>query len=159
MSEPFTIREAESRDAAGILALLATAFAPYRASYTTGAYADTVLTAETLRERMAAMTVLVAADAAGRVVGSIACKVEAAGEGHIRGMAVLPDFQGSGVADSLLGHAEGELRKRGCRLVKLDTTRPLARAIRFYRRNGFCASGAVHDFFGMELFEYRKVLG
>src|SRR5262249_44750371 len=47
----------------------------------------------------------------------------------------------------------------GCGRVRLDTTRHLGRAIRFYETHGFRASGRVSDFFGMELFEYVKTLG
>jgi len=42
--------------------------------------------------------------------------------------------------------------------VTLDTTRPLERAIRFYERCGYRATGVVRDFFGMPLFEYAKDL-
>jgi hypothetical protein len=42
--------------------------------------------------------------------------------------------------------------------VTLDTTAPLVRAIRFYERNGYARSGAVSNFYGMQLYEYRKVL-
>ena len=72
--------------------------------------------------------------------------------------AVLPDWQGSGVASALLGAAEEELRKNGCDVITLDTTQPLARAIGFYRRHGYSVSGRVADFFGMQLYEYRKGL-
>jgi GNAT superfamily N-acetyltransferase len=53
---------------------------------------------------------------------------------------------------------ENELREAGCSLVTLDTTAPLARAIRFYERNGYVRSGVVSDFFGMALYEYKKRL-
>jgi len=79
--------------------------------------------------------------------------------GHIRGMAVLPDYQGKGAADQLLHAAEAALRAAGCTRVTLDTTAPLQRAIRFYERNGYRATGHVSDFYGMELFEYEKDLG
>lgn len=73
-------------------------------------------------------------------------------------MAVLPEWQGTAVASALLAAAEAELRNAGCKYVTLDTTMPLQRAIRFYERHGFAASGRVADFFGMELFEYTKQL-
>ena len=40
----------------------------------------------------------------------------------------------------------------------VDTTEPLQRAIRFYTRHGYSATGIVRDFFGMPLFEYEKLL-
>jgi hypothetical protein len=62
------------------------------------------------------------------------------------------------VAQQLLDRIEQELAAAGCRVVSLDTTIPLSRAIAFYERNGYRASGVVTDFFGMPLHEYRKQL-
>jgi ribosomal protein S18 acetylase RimI-like enzyme len=73
-------------------------------------------------------------------------------------MAVLPAFQGRGVAEGLLGAAEAELREHDCSRVTLDTTRPLERAIHFYTRRGYAHNGIVTDFFGMPLYEYEKQL-
>ena len=145
-------------DSEGISRCLGAAFGPYRASYTAGAFADTVLTPEKVRERIATKSVFVAVDEAGEVVGTIGCSVVGEREGHVRGMAVDPRFQGMGVADLLLGSVEKEMVERGCTRVSLDTTAPLERAVRFYERNRFRASGKVVDFFGMPLFEYVKVL-
>lgn len=91
------------------------------------------------------------------IVGTIGCLVNGS-EGHLRGMAVLPDWQGTGVALALLRTAEVELKKSGCGCVTLDTTVPLVRAVRFYAKNGYSASRRVADFFGMPLYEYRKLL-
>jgi GNAT superfamily N-acetyltransferase len=77
-------------------------------------------------------------------------------EGHLRGMAVLADWQGAGIAWQLLQHAEAELRLQQCSRVTLDTTAPLKRAIQFYERNGYRPSGKITDFYGMPLFEYEK---
>ena len=73
-------------------------------------------------------------------------------------MAVLPGRQGSGVAGALLAAAEDHLRRSGCTRVTLDTTEPLQRAIRFYNRHGYTATGGVTEFFGMRLHEYAKAL-
>src|SRR5262245_32369362 len=91
----------------------------------------------------------------GYVVGTVACAASGE-EGHLRGMAVLPDWQGSGVASALLQAAEAEIRNQHCKRVTLDTTEPLARAVRFYARHGFRLSGRVSDFFGMPLHEWVK---
>ncbi len=141
-----------------ILNCLRAAFEPYRESYTPGAYVDTVLTAETVRSRMEQMAVFVAKDAGGRVVGTIASQVVGNGEGHLRGMAVLPELRGAGLAQRLLKAAEEELRRMGCEMVTLDTTEPLKRAMRFYEKNGYRATGRVQEFFGMPLYEYSKEL-
>src|SRR5207244_2263481 len=149
-----TIRRATRADIHAVMDCLTAAFAPYESRYTPGAFQDTVLTAESAERRLREMTVLVAEDASG-VVGTIAAGAAGAGEGRLRGMAVLPHHQGRGIADRLL---LAELLRLGCTRATLDTTKPLERAIRFYERNGYRATGVVRDFFGMPLFEYRKEL-
>lgn len=104
------------------------------------------------------MTVLVAIDLSEKVIGTIAYKATADGEGHLRGMAVLPECQGLGIAQQLLGRAEAELIKAQCSRVSLDTTEPLQRAMHFYERHGYVRSGRTQDFFGMLLIEYVKSL-
>jgi GNAT superfamily N-acetyltransferase len=71
---------------------------------------------------------------------------------------VLPDYQGSGVAEALMEEVEQELRRQGCERLTLDTTAPLERAANFYERVGFAKTGKVSDFFGMPMTEYAKVL-
>lgn len=155
-SNRLSIRTATATDADGILKCLHSAFQEFRSSYTTGAFLDTVLTPETIRKRLEAMHVFVAVNDADQVVGTIAFQVVDKDEGHIRGMAVMPGWQGTGVAAQLLRTAESHLQQSDCGRVALDTTAPLRRAIRFYERNGFRPSGKVTDFFGMPLFEYVK---
>lgn len=117
-----------------------------------------MLTLETLRERMATMSVFVAARQADEIVGTVACNVVTPQEGHVRGMAVRPAWHGAGVASELLASVESELRESGCSRISLDTTAPLERAMRFYERHGYRRSGKVTEFFGMRLFEYVKGL-
>ncbi len=132
-------------DAEGILQCLRAAFEPYRTQYTPAAYEDTVLTDETVRQRIETMTVLVARNDVGLIVGTISGAARGA-EGHIRGMAVAPSSRGGAVADRLLETIERELTAAGCSFVTLDTTAPLARASRFYERHGYVRSGAVSNF-------------
>jgi ribosomal protein S18 acetylase RimI-like enzyme len=143
-------------DIPAIVACLTAAFEPFRASYSPAGFDDTVLDHETARRRLEDMTVLVAEDDASAVVGTIGYQAAAGGEGHLRGMAVLPALVGQGVADQLLAAAESGLRAAGCTRITLDTTAPLTRAIRFYERHGYRATGRVGDFFGMALYEYAK---
>ena len=150
------VRQATATDAPAILECLRLAFEPYRHCYTPEAFADTTLTPETLRARMAAMSVFVAVAPSGEIAGTIALTAIQGSEGHLRGMAVRPGWQGRGIADSLLRAAEAELRAHGCPRITLDTTAPLERAMRFYERHGYRRSGTVRDFFGMPLFEYEK---
>lgn len=159
MSDGFNIREATVADASGILACLAAAFEPYRHDYTPAAFADTTMTPQTISQRFAAMIIFVAVSEEGRVVGTIACSVMGATEGHLRGMAVLPGWQGCGIAKALLQVAEAELAGRHCSQITLDTTDPLQRAMQFYENHGYRRSGKVADFYGMPLHEYVKQLG
>ena len=130
------IRKATQTDSQGILECLGTAFEPYRDSYAPDAFADTVLTRDTLQQRLATMCIFVAVSDSGEIVGTIGCRVDRPGEGHIRGMAVFPAWQGSGVAAQLLSSVESELREKNCQAIRLDTTESLIQAIRFYEKNG-----------------------
>ena len=115
--------------------------------YTPLAFADTVPDVDQVVVRLEHMTVLVAT-AGGRIVGTISATAN--GEhGHLRGMAVLPEWHGAGTAAQLLAAIEDRLRARGCREVSLHTTEPLKAAISFYEKHGYSRSGNVSDFFGM----------
>jgi len=152
-----TIRRAVAAEAGGVRRCLSSAFEPFRYQYTRGAFEDTVPTVEAIRERMARMTVYIAVACTREIVGTVACEVEGT-DGHVRGMAIQPAWQGHGIADRLLRTVESELAAAGCARLTLDTTDPLQRAKSFYRRSGFVPSGKVTDFFGMPLYEYAKTL-
>jgi GNAT superfamily N-acetyltransferase len=154
----FTVRTATVDDADGVLQCLHSAFAAYQHHYTKAAFEDTTLTADSFSARLKEMTVLIAVDGSGRVVGTVACTVLRASEGHLRGMAVVPECQARGVASQLLAAAEAELLSRNCSRISLNTTEPLQPAVRFYERHGYHRSGKIGDFFGMPLIEYVKIL-
>ncbi len=107
-----SVRRATTADAGGILGCLHAAFEPYRDRYTPDAFRDTVLTPVTIQLRLATMAVFVAVTPAGEIVGTIGCGVASAEEGHMRGMAVLAEWQGGGLAVQLLQAAESELRSQ-----------------------------------------------
>jgi GNAT superfamily N-acetyltransferase len=144
-------------DVPAIRKCLAAAFVPYRTEYTPGAFADTGPDADGIRARLQQMRVLVAV-AEGEVVGTIAGAVCDGQEGHLLGMAVLPEWRGTGVAARLLVEVEQWLCSRGCARITLDTTMPLKAAAKFYEKNGYRRSGNVSDFLGMPLLEYVKEL-
>jgi ribosomal protein S18 acetylase RimI-like enzyme len=154
----FVIRPASVKDTAAILQCLRDAFEPYRSQYSPQAWLDTVMTTETLLHRLTSMTVLVAVTAQGDLVGTIGGAVVSPSEGHLRGMAVSPQWHERGIAQRLLEAMEKHLFAKGCRRISLDTTEPLQRAMRFYEKNGFTRSGKINDFFGMPLIEYAKSL-
>jgi GNAT superfamily N-acetyltransferase len=154
--DEFVIRPASVKDAAAILQCLRDAFEPYRSQYSPQAWLDTVMTTDALLHRLTFMTVLVAVSAQGNVVGTIGGAVVAPAEGHLRGMAVPPQWHGRGIAQRLLEAMEKHLLAKGCTRISLDTTEPLLRAMRFYEKNGFTRSGKITGFFGMPLIEYAK---
>ena len=154
----FEVRRAVKTDAEAIHHCLTAAFDPYRAQYTEGAFSDTVPSPAGIEERLRDMALFVATAPDGAVVGTIACQDVGGGLGHLRGMAVRPDWQGRGIADALIEAAQAELERVGCRRVNLHTTQPLARARRFYASHGFRLTGDVEDFFGMEIAEHAKDL-
>ena len=151
------IRVADTGDAPEIAICLEAAFAPYRDLYSSEAYADTVANTDGILRRIADMHVLVAVEG-NRVAGTIAGAHNQRREGHLRGMAVLPQRQGLGIAGQLLIGIEDYLRAQRCSRITLDTTLPLRRAIRFYERRGYRHTGVIGDFFGMPLYEYAKDL-
>ena len=150
------IRPADPADAAAIASCLLEAFTPYRSAYTPGAFADTVPTVDRVQLRIQQMHALVAT-VAGEVVGTISASSHGE-QGHLRGMAVLPEWRSTGTALMLLATIEDWLRIRGCKQITLDTTEPLKPAIAFYEKHGYRRSGHVSDFFGMPLIEYVKTL-
>lgn len=158
MARHHLVRRATSGDVDGLADCLSSAFEPYRGDYTPGAFRDTVPAASAIAKRLEEMTLFVAVTELGRIIGTVGYLLIGKDEGHIRGMAVRPGYQGSMVAQRLLDAVEAELRREQCSRISLDTTQPLRRAISFYKRNGFQPSGRVSDFFGMPLFEYIKEL-
>lgn len=149
------IRLAVPQDSDQILECLEVTFAPYKDLYTPAAFADTVLDSFTVKTRMQQMRVIVAL-LGDQIVGTVSGAPRGAGEGHVRGMAVLPDYQSTGVAKDLLEAIEHWLKENSCNRVTLDTTLPLQRAMKFYEKNGYTRSGHTTDFFGMTLIEYAK---
>ena len=149
------IRPAGLADAPAIASCLAAAFECYRNAYSPAAFADTVPDSEQIALRIQKMRVLIAVNSK-KVVGTISALINE-DHGHLRGMAVLPNFQGSGIASKLLAEIEHWLRSQRCHEVTLDTTEPLTVAMKFYERHGYRRSGKISDFFGMPLIGYVKV--
>lgn len=62
---------------------------------------------------------------------------------------VAAPVQGAGLATALLRHVEGAIGARQARLVVIETSdqSPMARARRFYTREGYLECGRVPDFY------------
>jgi ribosomal protein S18 acetylase RimI-like enzyme len=152
------IREAGPRDAAAIAAVLYESFIEFRALYTDGGFAATVLTEEQILIRVAEGPVWIAVrkDAA---VGTVAAVVKGT-RLYMRGMAVLPTTRGLGIAARLLKVVEERARREGCRSVFLSTTPFLSGAIRLYEGSGFRRTDeGPCELGGTPLFTMEKNIG
>jgi len=154
----FTIRPALISDAEEIQACLQSAFGNFLDSYTREAFLDTVPTVEDVRGRFGHMSLFVAEDRERKVIGTVAWYRKSAQQGFLRGMAVVPQWQGKGVAQQLLQAVEEDIRTHGCSHAALDTTDPLERAIHFYEKQGYRRTGYIEDFRSMPLHEFVKEL-
>jgi N-acetylglutamate synthase-like GNAT family acetyltransferase len=159
MKEDFIIRQARTNDAKGIHEVILAAFEEYRHFYTPEGFTDTVMSEEATKERMKEMILYVAINKNRMVIGTIGWQKVSEEEGHIRGMAVLPERQGkNSPATALLQVVENDARSKACKYLTLDTTAPLKRAQNFYKKHGFKETSKTGDFFGLIIYEYAKKL-
>jgi N-acetylglutamate synthase-like GNAT family acetyltransferase len=151
------IRRAGADDAATIAAVLYESFAQYKHLYTEQGFSATTLGVEHIRSRMKEGPVWV-----GLRDGVIVGTVSVAAEGdalYIRGMAVLPSAQGSGIGSGLLREVESVARAAGHKRLFLSTIPFLSSAIQLYESFGFRRTDAdPHDLFGTPLFTMEKAL-
>ncbi|MFW9822779.1 MAG: GNAT family N-acetyltransferase [Candidatus Thorarchaeota archaeon] len=153
----YSIRKAEHKDAKGIHEVILAAFEEFRFFYSPEGFADTVMSEEVALNRITEMNLYVAIDLNGAIMGTIGWTKVSKKEGHIRGMAVHPKYQGkNSPAATLLQVVEDEARFQGCKFLSLDTTEILKRAQNFYRKKGFKETGKTGDFFGTTIYEFIK---
>ena len=151
------VRRATPGDAAPIAALLLEAFFEFEALYMPEAFDATTLDAARITRRMEEGSVWVAVHD-GEIVGTTAA-VNRGDALYIRGMGVLPQQRGSGIASVLLRAAEKFAAESGCQRLLLSTTPFLHSAIRLYEQFGFRRSDeGPHDLFGTPLFSMSKEL-
>ncbi|MFX1455126.1 MAG: GNAT family N-acetyltransferase [Promethearchaeota archaeon] len=153
----YSIRKSELKDAKGIHEVILAAFEEFRYFYSPEGFADTVMSEEVALNRIQEMNLFVAIDRNDEIIGTIGWIKLSEKEGHIRGMAVHPKYQGKkSPAASLLQVVEDEARLQGCKFLSLDTTEILKRAQNFYRKSGFKETGKTGDFFGATIYEFVK---
>ncbi|MHA2035379.1 MAG: GNAT family N-acetyltransferase [Promethearchaeota archaeon] len=153
----YAIRKAEPKDAKGIHEVILTSFEEFRDYYSLEGFTDTVMSEELALKRIKEMNLFVTVDLNDEIIGTIGWKKVSMKEGHIRGMAVHPQFQGkNSPAATLLQAVEDEARSQGCVILSLDTTEILIRAQNFYRKHGFKETGKTGDFYGTTIIEFIK---
>jgi ribosomal protein S18 acetylase RimI-like enzyme len=92
------------------------------------------------------LTLVVAEDAAGRVVGCLQLAVlpglssQGGSRGLLEDVRVAADCRSRGIGEQLVQWAVAEARANGCNLVELLTHQSRVDAQRFYKRLGFAAS-------------------
>ncbi|MHA2131633.1 MAG: GNAT family N-acetyltransferase [Promethearchaeota archaeon] len=151
------LRKAQLNDARGIHEVLLAAFEEYKHFYSSEGFADTVMSEEVAFKRIKIMNLFVAVDHNNKIIGTIGWLKIGEYEGHVRGMAVHPNFQGkNSPASTLFKIVEEEALSQGCTFLTLDTTEILVRAQNFYRKMGFNETGKMGDFFGTKIFEFAK---
>jgi ribosomal protein S18 acetylase RimI-like enzyme len=159
MRENFKIRKAKPQDAKSIHKVILSAFEEYRKYYSSEGFEDTVMSEELVLTRMKTMNIYVAEDKNKNIIGTIGWLKINDKEGHIRGMAVLPKWQGkNSPASALLRTVEEEAIMQNCQFLSLDTTAVLKRAQNFYRKHKFKETGKTGNFFGSKIFEFIKNL-
>ncbi|MHA2391529.1 MAG: GNAT family N-acetyltransferase [Promethearchaeota archaeon] len=153
----YIVRKAEPKDAKGIHEVILAAFEEFREHYSPEGFTDTVMSEEIALRRINRMTLFVAIDQKDNIIGTIGWKNIDEKEGHIRGMAVHPNYQGKkSPATKLLQMVEEDARSRGVSFLTLDTTAPLKRAQDFYKKHGFRETGKRGNFFGITIYEFVK---
>lgn len=135
--------------------MLGRSFLEYQSEYTPEAYGATV--SPDIERRLHEGEIWLAyhnSDA----VGTISAAIEPLGV-HIRGMAIIPEARGLGIAGALLRQVEQFAREHGVSRMHLHTTPFLLRAIRCYERFGFVRSEEPpSDLLGTPLFSMEKEL-
>jgi predicted N-acetyltransferase YhbS len=129
-----SIRAAGAADAAELAQVILAAFEPYRAwlKPTPGALSES---SDTIARRLAEGQGFVAVK--GRVVGCILTVPRSATELYVGRLAVLPEWQGGGIASRLMGAAEEMARSQGFRCMSLGVRIALPANRALFERLGF----------------------
>ena len=129
------IRAAELADAAAIAEAIRAAFEPYRGRLrpTPSALSETT---ESIRARIGAGQGFVA-DAGQRIVGCVMTQLNGPADLYVGRLAVVPEWQGRGLARRLMERAEAFARARGCTQMSLGVRIALKENIAFFERLSF----------------------
>jgi predicted N-acetyltransferase YhbS len=134
-AETALVRAAHPADAPNIAGVIAAAFEPYRAWLrpASGALSETTGTiAGRLREGHGLV-----AEAGGRIVGCILIVPKSPAELYVGRLAVLPEWQGRGIASGLMGAAEDLARSQGFAFMSLGVRLALPASRGLFERLGF----------------------
>jgi ribosomal protein S18 acetylase RimI-like enzyme len=141
-----SIRRARRGDVAAIVAMLADDHLGSARERLDDPLPDSYFSAFEAVDRDPNLTLVVAEDREGRVVGCLQLAIlpglssQGASRGLIEDVRVASDCRSRGIGEQLLQWGLAEARRKGCTLVELFTHNSRIDAQRFYRRLGFAPS-------------------
>lgn len=131
---PATIRPYQEHDIPYILSVIKRAFAEHQGKITPPSSAEQK-TVAILKEELKTASALVA-ETEGKLVGCIFYQPDRACY-YLNRLAVLPEYQGRGIATVLMGAVENEVRSLGGDCLTLSVRLSLEKQQILYRRLGF----------------------
>jgi ribosomal protein S18 acetylase RimI-like enzyme len=145
-SHTITIRHARRADVPAIIAMLADDHLGRARERLEEPLPEPYFAAFETVQRSPSLTLVVAEDGTGRVVGCLQLAVlpglssQGASRGLLEDVRVAADCRSRGIGEQLVQWAVAEARAKGCNLVELLTHQSRVDAQRFYTRLGFAAS-------------------
>lgn len=149
----FEIREAISKDRAGIVRLISTVLQEFDLPVNLEFIeADIDIATRQANSNRARFWIAVYQNA---VVASIAIVPESEEECQLKRFYILPEYRGSGLGRRLYKEAEQFARAAGYKAIVLMASRRFTKAIAFYLRNGFELIGEIDNAWEDNI--YRKM--
>ena len=151
------VRPAAGEDAEDISDILLTSFREFQSLYTPEGFAATTPTPAEILIRLSQGPIWIAT-LSGRKVGTVSVVLKGS-DLYVRGMAVVPEARGAGVAVAMFELVDEYANAQECKRQFLSTTPFLDRAIAFYKSLGFTKIGdGPTDLFGTPLFTMERWL-
>jgi N-acetylglutamate synthase-like GNAT family acetyltransferase len=152
------VRRATLGDAGNISRLLFETFGAIRERYTDEGFADVTPDAAQIADRFDEGALWVA-EIDGEIVGTVSMMPEPEGL-YVRSMAVLPDFQGRGIAHKLLEAMHGYAEGTGVKRIFLYTLPSRLGARDLYERHGYTwvRDTPAEEWYGVPGLEMEKFL-
>ncbi|GLR87076.1 GNAT family N-acetyltransferase [Bradyrhizobium iriomotense] len=141
-----SIRRARREDVAAIVAMLADDHLGRTRERLEEPLPESYLAAFDAVDKNPGLTLVVAVDGTGRVVGCLQLAIlpglssQGGSRGLLEDVRVASDCRSRGIGEQLVQWAVAEARAKGCNLVELLTHQSRIDAQRFYKRLGFTAS-------------------
>ena len=155
--ENIAFRKAQIHEINDIHFVLSKAFEPYKKYYTNGALNATVLTPSVIRDRIVNKKYEIFVVTINKhIVGTVSLSKKDKDQLYIRSMAVHPDHQKRGVGLFILKKINELAKRKNIKTISLDTSKPLKRAINFYKNFGFKFTGENKNYYGIEIYKMQK---